>query len=153
MSGISAIRQQRIGKLFSNTLNSCTHSICVHLYHGWGLTEPDALIQRSLSLDGLLDDSLSGAVETTLPTFDPVHQFNLLEFRIKPLEVSTHTQVHKTIKSRYFDGSQIWNCDCQIIDYTFQQGHRLLFWSKFSFLDPTVPETTTASHLRFKRHM
>lgn len=36
---------------------------------------------------------------------------------------------------------------------TFQPVHRHLFWCKLTFLDPTVPETTTASHLRVKRQI
>lgn len=65
---------------------------CVHVYIRWGLTESAALVLRPLSLDGLFDDGLSGAVETTLPTFDPVHQLNLLELRVEPLEVPARTQ-------------------------------------------------------------
>lgn len=36
---------------------------------------------------------------------------------------------------------------------TFQWCHRRLSWCKRSFLDPAVPETTTASHLRVDRQI
>ncbi len=148
-----------------------------------GLTKSDALILCSFSLDGLFDDSLSGTMETPLPTFDPVHQLNLLEFRIKPLEVPAQTQEntkcsltvrrHKRqnaaqictlftrlqkclfshLTYKYVDVFQTLNDQLQktkstqASSMTFQWCRRHPFWCKQSFLDPTVPETTTASHL------
>lgn len=56
------------------------------------LTKSDAFILCSLSLNSLLDDSFSGSMETTLPTFDPIHQLNLFKFRVKPVEVPAQTQ-------------------------------------------------------------
>lgn len=77
--------------------------MCVHISRG--LTQSVALILCSFSFDGLLDDILSGAMEATLPTFDPVHQLNLLEFRVKSVEVpeDTHRRKHTSSLNQLFE--------------------------------------------------
>lgn len=161
--------------IFRHWMYAC---VCVqYVFIRWGLTKSNALILCSLSFDSLFDDSLSGTMETALPTFDPVHQLDLLQFRVKPLEIPAHTQgntqtlrrhvpsdccsnihtihrLHKCFFSCFY--MQIFYCISNQNDewqkqnkfLTFQWCHRHLFWSKLSFLDPTDPETTTASHLR-----
>lgn len=79
-------------RVFSTTELVHVQSTCVYKFTCQSLTESNSLILRSLSLDGLFDDSLSGAVKTTLPTFDPVRQLDLFQFRVKPLEVSALKQ-------------------------------------------------------------
>lgn len=52
------------------------------------LTKTIPFILRSLSLHGLLDDSLSCAVQTSLATLNAVRQLNLLQLGIKPVKIS-----------------------------------------------------------------
>lgn len=82
ISGISKDNQQINANMFIPSLNKC---IIV-------LTKSDAFILCSLSLNSLFDDSFSGSMKTTLPTFDAIHQLNLFKFRIKPVEVPAQTK-------------------------------------------------------------
>lgn len=68
---------------------ACTAHVWTFL---WELTKTDALELCPLSLDRLFDYSLSGAMETTLPTFDPIHELNLLDFGIKSVEIPEERQ-------------------------------------------------------------
>lgn len=85
----------------------CAHVVCVCVCVFTGeLTKPNALEQRPLPLDGLFDGSLSGAVETTLTTFDPVHQLDLLELRIESVKVPEHkddTSVRYNMNAHYLE--------------------------------------------------
>lgn len=87
ISGISEDNQHVNANMIVPSLNKC---VIV-------LTKSDAFILCSLSLNSLFDDSFSGSMETTLPTFDPIHQLNLFKFRIKPVEVpaqAKHVLLH-----------------------------------------------------------
>lgn len=143
---------------YFTTLAASVYRTYVHVFIRWGLTESAALVLRPLSLDGLFDDGLSGAVETTLPTFDPVHQLNLLKFGVEPLEVPARTQnvsEHQdATKKASFIQQQVqifWKTSTRSPSLTFQWCHGRLFWCKWSYLDPAVPETITASHLGVQR--
>lgn len=81
-SGISKDNQHINANMFKPWLNKCPTV----------LTKSDAFILCSLSLNSLFDDSFSGSMETTLPTFDPIHQLNLFKFRIEPVEVPAQTK-------------------------------------------------------------
>lgn len=94
MSGISG---KDNAEIFHHSQVTDT-SLSVYEFMCQRLTEPGSLKLFPLSLDGLFDDSLSGTMKTTLTTFDPVHQLNLLQFRAEPLQVPAHKEWNTELK-------------------------------------------------------
>lgn len=89
------------------TLNMYT---CAWICFLWrGLTKSYALILCLFTLDGLFDDSLSGTMETTLPTFDAIHQLNLFKFWIKPSQVPAQTQNTRNAREIYTNYTRAFN--------------------------------------------
>lgn len=87
MSGISVKDKTMFFFLFPTTDIVHAQCISVNEFVCQRCTEPGSLELFPFSLDGLFDHSLSGTMKTTLTTFDPIHQIDLLQFRVEPLQV------------------------------------------------------------------
>lgn len=101
MSGISVEDRTVLVWFFTHTeCVSVNESISRGVEESMRRTEPGSLELLPLSLHRLLDHSLSGTVETTLTTFDPIHQVDLLQFRVEPLQVPAEKQGNRTNVNR-----------------------------------------------------
>ena len=65
-------------------------------------TEPAALELHPLSLNGLLQDSLSRAMRPTLTTFDAVRQLDLLQFTVKAVQIPGKDNMGISVFSDHF---------------------------------------------------